>query len=492
MSDEFRLPAAPSWARGSEFALYRETNRYLEEELIRIAPPPDPEGRSRREWMESFLLRLGDPQRAFRAIHVAGTSGKGSIAIMIAETLRAAGIHTGLHVSPYLQVATEKLWVDGAYASARELAALVSWIRPHVEACRGALVPIHGMAQVAIALEHFRRAGVELAVIETGVGGRDDFTNVLATAVAVISAVGLDHLQTLGPTLADVAWHKAGIIRAGSRAVALAGPGAVAAEHQARAVGAPLRVLASSEIVARPAAAGRVAVDYRGPRLAAREVPLAMAGAFQAANAGLAIAALEALADPRVDERALRAGLARARLPGRLELLPAEHGSCPVLLDGAHNPDKLAALAAALPALLGDRGGRALSVIAPLRACAFGSRAFGASPSALHVVYGALASHAGDDEGPRRLAELARTFVATEPRVHAKPARPAAELARAVAGCGAEIRVECGPRAALDVARAAAAPEDVVLVTGSLYLCGELRGRWYPPARVLEARTSWP
>jgi dihydrofolate synthase/folylpolyglutamate synthase len=450
----------------SVLEIYRSANRFLDEDLIRLGSFP-PDSRTRRDWMERFLPRVHHPERAFEAVHVAGTSGKGSVATMVAEILRAAGIATGLHVSPYLQVSTEKLWVDGLYASAEELAALVDWIRPAVDSSRGAEVPLHGLASVAVTLEHFRRRGVELAVVEAGVGGRHDVTNVLRTRVAVITAVGLDHLKTLGPTLDDIAWHKAGIIKAGCRALVLAGPAVAAAQNQARAVGAPVRVIDHSSYAASSDEHGSWSLRYAGPHLQLENARLGMQGAFQGQNAALAVAAIEELAATgyRIPEEAVLEGLAHARLPGRMERIsPAVLNCCPVLIDGAHNPDKLTAMLDAVCALDRDR---------------------------LHVVYGGLASRTPDAE-IRRLAALADTFVATEPRVHAKPARPAASIARAVADATrGRVVEEPDPARALEIALRAARPQDLVLVTGSIYLCGALRGHFYPEREVLEHQRSF-
>jgi hypothetical protein len=247
MDDEKALNDRELWAR------YQAANHYINEGLIRLRPdePSDAASvakqRTRREWMLSFLPRLGDPQRAFEAIHVAGTSGKGSVCAMVAEILRAGGVRAGLHISPYLQVATEKLWVDGLLATVEQYEALIEWLRPHAEACRGPDVPMHGMGSVAIFLEHFRREAVQLGVVEVGVGGGSDLTNVLETRVAAITNVGPDHLKTLGPTLEDVARHKAGIITPGCRAVVHAtgddDRALIAARRRAESVGAPLRVV---------------------------------------------------------------------------------------------------------------------------------------------------------------------------------------------------------------------------------------------------------
>jgi dihydrofolate synthase/folylpolyglutamate synthase len=446
---------------------YARACHYINEGLIRTDAAAEPDPRTRRQWMEGFLPRLGHPERSFPAVHVAGTSGKGSVAAMIAEMLREAHVRAGLHISPYLQVATEKLWVDGRYASADELAALVDWIQPHAEACRGPQVPMHGMASVAIALEHLRRSQVEIGVMETGVGGREDLTNVLRTRVAVITAVGLDHVKTLGPDLESIARHKAGIIRGRCRAVVLEGPAVAPAVEQARAEGAQLRILPSASFDGQLAPDGRTLLDFAGTRYRLRGVPLAMRGPFQAENAALAVAALEELADDGLElpEGAVRAGLGRARLPGRLELIPASSRNvCPVLLDGAHNPDKLAAL---------------LTGLGPLRR------------RRLHVVFGALATRSPGVE-LERLAGLSHTLVLTEPRVYQKSALPCAELARHLAATGCHPVALPLPDDALDAALAAAAPDDLVLVTGSLYLCGELRERWHPAREVLLQRQSWP
>lgn len=455
------------------FQLYREANRYLDEGLIRTEVPEEGTNpRTRRQWMEAWLPELGQPQKAYGAVHVAGTSGKGSVCTMVAEILRAAGVRTGLHVSPYLQVSTEKLWVDGRYASAEELAELVAWIRPHCEAIRGPWTPLHGMASVAVCLEHFRGRGVELAVMETGVGGRSDLTNVMQTRVALVTGVGWDHVKTLGPTLEDIAEHKAGIIKTGCRAVVFDGgksPARAAAERQAAAVGAPLRVVRPGQWRGELSPDGTVHLSFSGRYLRLHRVPLGLAGAFQAQNAALALCAVEELYPDGgpVDAEAARRGLSQARIPGRLERIPAARsGACPVLLDGAHNPDKLAAMLGAVDGLL-PAGAR------------------------LHVVYGGLASRA-PDAALCRLARRAQTFVVTEPRVYQKKARPTAEIAAVARDAAGSTVEQPDPARAVALALDAAGPGDLVLVTGSLYLCGEVRGLWYPPEQVVAEGTSWP
>ncbi|MCC6750935.1 MAG: bifunctional folylpolyglutamate synthase/dihydrofolate synthase [Deltaproteobacteria bacterium] len=451
-----------AWAR------YRAAARYLDDELIRPAPPELPASPTRRAWMEAFLDELGHPERGLPTIHVAATSGKGSVATMIAEVLRASGRRVGLHTSPYLQVATEKLWVDGRYATAEELHSLAEWIRPVATRWKRPEVPLHALASTACVLEHFRRRRVELAVIEAGVGGRDDVTNVVETLVAVVGSVGLDHQRVLGETVEAIAEHKAGIIRESCRAVVLDGAAVVPARRRAHEVSAALRVVRPDE--ARTTAPAEDELDgdgatlaFRGRRFRLDALRLGLRGAFQAQNAALALAALEELDldGASIDEAAVRAGLAAARLPGRAELLPRGGPSpCPVLLDGAHNADKLRALESLLRA---------------------------ASSRRVHLVVGVLAGRALE-EALRSLAARATTVVATEPRVFGKPAHPAQELARAL---GSGARAIADPTEAFAAAAAGAAPSDLLVVTGSLYLVGELRGLWYRPEQVLAERASW-
>lgn len=457
------------------FDQYLRANAFINEGLIRrdaSAPGNQSSERTRRQWMESFLPDLGDPQEAFGAVHVAGTSGKGSVCAMIAEILHAAGVHVGMHLSPYVQVATEKLWVDGVLASTEQYGELMEWIRPRAEARRGPEVPMHGMASVGLFLEHFRRERVEIGVVEVGVGGRNDLTNVLRTEVAVVTNVGLDHLKTLGPTLEDIAAHKAGIIKAGCRAVVFApadnDPALLAARRRASEVGATLRVVEPEAFGATVDAQGYPRLHYRSYRFDLEDLQLALRGPFQAANAALAVAACEELdaEGGRITEQAIRQGLAKARLPARLELMPRSSASqCAVLIDGAHNPDKLAGALAGLSALPARR---------------------------LHLLYGALSAKSVGG-ALEQAAGRAASITLAEPQVYAKAARPAHELASELrSATNAEIAVVPDARAALQQILATADANDLLLVTGSLYLAGEVRGHFFDDAAILEQRTPWP
>lgn len=458
---------------------YLLANRYVNEGLIRRNVAPQPAGPTRREWMLRLLDQLDHPEHYFSAIHVGGTSGKGSVCTMIAHILRAARIRTGLHVSPYVQVATEKLWVDGRYAHADEYTDLVDWIRPHMERWRDQHAPLHGVASVAICLEHFRRQSVDVGVVEVGVGGRDDLTNVLDAAVAVVTNVGLDHQRTLGTSLDQIAEHKVGIIHPGCRAVVFAqdaaDPLCRAATRRASATGATLRIVGPEHVSVGQGGQGRCRVTFRGRHLGLQDAEVAMTGLFQGVNAAIALAACEEF-DPSgelIGEEDARQGLRTARLPARLELI--EPGSsvigtplpCRMVLDGAHNADKLAVLTRHL---LDDNDG----------------------PRRIHLVYGALDSktHQG---AAAELARLATSATITEPQVYGKQARPAAELAQVLsASFDGPVQICPDPIAAMEQTLDRARQGDWVVVTGSLYLAGNLRARWFPDEEIVAQRTSWP
>ncbi len=271
----------------------------------------------------ALLASLGRPERAYRTVLVAGTNGKGSVSATLASVLDAAGLVTGLTTSPHLVRVNERIRVAGADVSDAELDSvlrLVAAISPG-----GDLHPTYFEALVVAALELFRRRGVQVAVVEVGIGGRLDATNVLDPEVSIVTNVAEDHLDVLGPTLRDVAREKAGIFRRGQPALTGAsGEPLAVLEGEAERVGARLVVIPPTD-------------RYDDVR------PLA--GAHQRANVALAVAAARALAP--LDEATIRRGVAATRWPGRLQRV-GRPGRRDLLLDGAHNPDGARALAAAL------------------------------------------------------------------------------------------------------------------------------------------------
>lgn len=456
---------------GSALEQYQCAERYVNSLIM--GPPSPPAGTppkeiraravARLERLRAFLDYLDNPQRRYRTIHIAGTSGKGSTSTFTASILTAAGFRTGTHVSPYLQVATEKLQIDGQIVPASRYAALVDSMRESVEAwvASGHERPNYGEFWVAMTYRYFAEERVDVAVIEVGAGGRFDVTNVIEPDVAAITSIGYDHTVTLGSTLPEIAWHKAGIIKPGSIAVsAVSEPEAlpvIEAEAQAQAV--------ELRRVRRGTEYDDVQTDQHGTSFldaaSGRRFHVQLPGSFQAANAATAIAITRAFDPERVTDESIDGGLETARFPGRMETVQR---TPLVLLDGAHNPEKVASLA------------RNLDTLYPRRRTI--------------LVFGALESKNYRDMLDSLLPR-ADVLIATAPKVLAKPSTTASEVA-ALAPPSLATEAFDDPLAAVGRAIELAAPDDLVLVTGSLYLVGNVRERWYSTERILEQGTCWP
>lgn len=453
------------------YAAYERAERYVNS-LIMGPPSPAPgtpaeaireRAVARLDRLRSFLAFLGDPQRRYRTIHVAGTSGKGSTSIITASILTAAGYRVGAHVSPYLQVATEKLQIDGRLIDPRRYAALVDSMRRSVEewVALGNERPNYGEFWVAMTYLYFAEEAVDVAVIEVGAGGRFDVTNVIEPDVAAITSIGYDHMVTLGSTLPEIAWHKAGIIKPGSVAVTtVTEPEALPViQQEASDRGVRMEQVlegqAFDEVVTREA--GTAFRDLASGQIFHVGLP----GAFQARNAALAIAISREFHRADLAAAVIPRGLDAARFPGRMEVVQR---SPLVLLDGAHNPEKVSSLARSLASLYPDRR-RVL-------------------------VFGALESK-NVGEMLDLLVPLTDTLVATAPRVLAKPPTTAEDVA-ALAPAGMLVQTEPEPLEAVQQALDIAGPDDMVVVTGSLYLVGNVRERWYPTEWILEQGTCWP
>ena len=271
----------------------------------------------------ALLASLGNPERAFRSVLVAGTNGKGSTAAALSAILKAAGIRAGLYTSPHLVRVTERFRIDETdvpEATLDRMLAFLAAISPS-----GARAPTYFEVLTVAAFELFRRARVTVAVVEVGIGGSWDATNVLEPELSIVTNVGEDHLDVLGPTLADVGRQKAGIFRKGAPALTCAqGHARTVLHEEARRIGARLIDVPSTE---------------RFDRLS----PLP--GHHQRQNLALAAAAAAALVP--LSEQTLERGIASLRWPGRLQLV-VRPGRRDLILDGAHNLDGARALAAHL------------------------------------------------------------------------------------------------------------------------------------------------
>lgn len=399
------------------------------------------------ERIRKLLAALGNPHEGLQFVHVAGTNGKGSTCAMIESAARAAGWRTGLYTSPHLVEPTERIRVGGRAVS-RELFACAF---QHVHRAAEELVrqgslehhPTYFETVTAMALWLFRSLKVELAVMEVGLGGRLDATNVIQPRIAAVTPVDYDHEKYLGKSLEAIAAEKAGILKPGVKAVF-----APQRPEVARVLGEYAR---SAGIL--PVWAGerwrceqvRLKADGSsftavGPRRLAVSCPLP--GEHQVINALTAIACLEELGVP---DKAIAEGIARVRWPGRLERV-SEHPA--IYLDGAHNPAGARALAAYIERFYSDRR--------------------------VWLVYGAMRDKAVA-EMAGILFPLAHEVIATAP---AQPRAVRPELIRELAD-HARMRTAADVREALALA-AAAGPEDVVFVTGSLFLVGEARALLVP------------
>jgi dihydrofolate synthase/folylpolyglutamate synthase len=406
--------------------------------------------------MRALAARLGDPQRRLRIVHVAGSKGKGSTSAMLAAVLRRAGHRTGLFTSPHLCRVEERFQVDGQPITPAELTTLLNEIHGDSEGLSSPH-PAWTFFEVATAVGflHFVRRRVDAAVVEVGLGGRLDSTNVCDPAVAVITSISYDHVNFLGDRLASIAREKAGILKPGRPAVSGATvPEARAViEQVARRCGAPLYQLGVD--FAYRHEPGRVTAEgVRKPRVqvttARRRWPpleLNLLGRHQAANAAVAVACVEVLRDQgwHLPDRAVAEGLAEVVWLARMEVV----GRRPwVVLDCAHNVASAEALVETLTS----------SFPACRRLLVFA----GSSDKDLTGMFRALAPHF-------RHAFLTR-YTANPRGV------PAADLAALLRDSGDLAATACAtPVEAYQAARAAAGPDDLICITGSVFLAGELR-----------------
>jgi dihydrofolate synthase/folylpolyglutamate synthase len=392
---------------------------------------------------------LGHPERQFRSVHIAGTNGKGSVAAMVDEAVRAAGHHGGRYTSPHLVHLEERFAVAGQPVAAALLDGALETVRAAVDRLRDAgtleVHPTFFEITTAAAFVVFARAGVDVGVIEVGLGGRFDATNVVEPAVAAVTSIALDHEQHLGGTLEAIAFEKAGIVKPGVPVVIgeLPEEARGIVRRVCRERGARLHDTAVECVVGRARRNGRTILRLTTPRGVYPPIVLALRGDHQARNAAVAVRLLELLDERGVplSEAAIAAGLAGARWPARLDLIPVGGGR-EVLVDGAHNP----AGAAALEAYVRSEW-----------------------PDGLPLVFGAMRDkHAAEMLGP--LARIAQPLIlTTAPGPRAADAESLAAVARSI---GVHDPIVC-PR--IPQALAAGwerAPR--IAAAGSLYLAGEV------------------
>jgi dihydrofolate synthase / folylpolyglutamate synthase len=459
----------------SALAKYHWASRYISE-LIQGPPSPRPSASpeeiraralARLDRLRQFLAFVGNPQQQYRSVHVGGTSGKGSTSALIASLLHAGGFHVGLHVSPYLQVETEKLQIDGRLLPAERFAEHVGALDGEIKrwVAQGGPPLTYGEFWVALTFFSFAREALDWAVIEVGAGGRFDLTNVLLSDVAVITSIGLDHTRSLGGTIPEIAWHKAGIIKPGRPAVTtVTKPDALEViAREAAETGSKLtHVLEGREFdVLSTGADGTRVLDRESGVTFATVLP----GHFQGANVAAAVAAVRAvenLLPQPIDAASLARGIAETRFAGRMEIVQR---SPLVVLDGAHNPEKMESF---------------LQGAADL-----------GQPRRRILVLGSLDGHdyltvAGI------IAPIADEVIVTAPSAQERTSGSTEAIAAVVRASGKPVEVIAEPLDAMDAALRRAQPDDHILVTGSLYLVGAVRERWYQSEAIVLQGTCWP
>ena len=398
--------------------------------------------------VEELLTRLGNPHLAARSVHIAGTKGKGSVAAMVASALSVSGYTTGLYTSPHLHTWRERMRVDGGPISEEEFVALVGGLKPEVEAVNrkatyGQLTTFELLTALGFAF--FKRKGAEFQVLEVGMGGTFDATNVITPEVGIITSISLDHTEVLGNSLAEVAGEKAGIIKPGSIVVTSPQPDEVARviEEACLNRGAEL-IRVGSDVTWRSLGfdSDRQSLQVKG-RLNDYKLSIPLLGQYQLENAAVAVAALEVLAEKgfKISRDSIVNGLAKVNWPGRLQIL-SRH---PLLVvDGAHNPDSAQKLKQSLEQYFNFD--RAILVI---------------GVSCDKDIAGIVSE----------LAPLFGKVIVTRSRHPRAMAPPpiVAEFARH----GAEVEVAEDVSTALTLALGMAGARDLVCVAGSLFVVGE-------------------
>lgn len=440
---------------------YTEALKYLDSfvNYERIWPPRHPV-RWNLDRIRHLLRLLGNPQDSFVSVHIAGTRGKGSAAAFLHSILCEAGLRTGLFTSPHLVSFRERVQVDRNLISPRSVVTLVEQIKPAVERTKEEwpqTPPTFFEVYTALAFLHFARRRVDIAIVETGLGGRLDATNVLNPAVCVITRIGLDHTWLLGDTIPEIAREKAGIIKKGSLAITCAqepeawaelrerfdetGVPAYAAVERGRK--APGKVSGRITFISRSSGLDGQVFDISGLRGEYLGLSCPLLGRFQAQNAAIAVGAAELLAQQgvAVDGACIRAGIGKVQWPGRLQVMRR----APFLIfDAAHDELSARAIAAEIRHLF---PGRQLTLVLGM----FGDK--------------------NAEAVARALCPLSKEVVCTAAAL--PRAMPPEELAAAIRRFSRKVEVVPRVASALRAAVKRAKPDEVVLVTGSVCLIGE-------------------
>ncbi|HUL39241.1 MAG TPA: folylpolyglutamate synthase/dihydrofolate synthase family protein [Methanomassiliicoccales archaeon] len=400
--------------------------------------------------IKELLDRLDGPQRQFRSVHVAGTNGKGSVSAMTASILRAHGHRTALYTSPHMVDFRERIVVDGTPISRKQLCSLVKEVKGHVEdmcLARPEACPTFFEVTTALAFLHFAELGVEVAVVEVGMGGRLDATNVITPECAAITRIGLEHTRYLGDTLGKIAAEKAGIIKPGIPVVTAEQVPEALEVIQARAseLGSPLRTVAEGvdfKLLGSSLDGTKLRLLRKGI-----EVTLPLIGSYQASNACLAYEVVECLRTRgiQVSDEAVKRGLEAVNWPGRMELMCRKPN---VIFDATHTPQGAATVAEELRRLAKGR---------------------------IILVMGVLDDK--DLDGVvAPFACISDIGIAVAPLT--KRAFPRQRVAEAMSRHIGKVEEADSVMGGVKRAMELAGPEDTVVLTGSIYTLGEAKAWW--------------
>lgn len=408
------------------------------------------------ERTEAIMEALGNPHRCFKSVHVAGSKGKGSVCEMLASSLQACGLTTGLYTSPHLIDARERVRLNGSKIPETDFTRLTKQVAAVVPGIRKKWgEPTFFELFTAVGFLYFAEQAIDIAVIEVGLGGRLDSTNVITPEVSIITAIQLEHTQLLGTTLEKIAGEKAGIIKERVPLLTIPQDESVMKVFRgvAGAVGAPMQVLGedldfSFRFESSPELGKHLKVCVGTTRVPFEHIAVPLKGEHQARNCGLVLAALDVLKGRGfpIREREAAAGLAKTPDHGRLELV---HGSPRVIVDGAHNPESIKELMRSLGAHM-----------------SYGS---------LVVIFGC----AKDKNIPAMLANIAGgadKVIFTRASGNKRAADPR-ELLRKYGEVGHASMAQAASsvREAIAMAKQAVSRGDLVCATGSFYIAGEVK-----------------
>lgn len=418
------------------------------------------------ERTKKFLEFLGNPQNAYKSIHIAGTSGKGSTAVILAKLLESSGLKVALHTKPYLQEPIEKLIINSKPIVPSKFTELVKKLKQKYLLYKSNYVknepPKYTELWIALTHLYFSEEKVDFGVIEASLGGRFDHSNVLKPEISIITSVGFDHIKQLGPTLKDIAWHKAGIIKENTPVIVgkCTSEALKIIKKEAKEKNAPIYIFEKDfNVKINSLSLKGTNFDLYTPFGNYYNIQLPLIGEFQAHNFALAFVAYKILQEKYKFKpiKHLNKTLKNLTFPGRFEIVQKKPL---VILDSAHNPDKIKALSQTLKKVF---------------------------PKEKIILVLGILSYKDIEETIQPILPLAKKIITTEPNVYRKPPLKAVKLENIIKKISSHIPiyVEPNPIKATKLALNLASRKDIIVITGSLYLVGNARELWYPSTKLL-------